>query len=49
MIQKAKIWNNNIDHKQTAKHLYRKYNIATLRNQGSCVLQVTHYYTTVLE
>ena len=34
MIQKAKIWNNNVDQKQMAKHLYRKYNIATLSNQG---------------
>jgi hypothetical protein len=37
MTQKAKIWNNNIDHKLVAKHLYRKHNIATLSNQGNSV------------
>ena len=45
MTQKAKIWNKNIDHNQTAKHNYRKYNIATLRNQGKCVSYRRHITT----
>jgi len=45
MIQKAKVWNNNIDHKLAAKHLCRKYNIATLRNQGNCVSYRWHITT----
>jgi len=45
MIQKAKIWNNNINHKQTAKHLYRKYNIVTLRILGNCVSSRWHITT----